>query len=358
MAQTAPPGYQSNYSAILDLIRYGYGIWSPSQMAALLFHAERSTANGREADQHSANQATDGIYSVRTLGWVRGPAGLSKSTWCKVNGELVIDPEKPETAATGVLRRIRRTNHFGKDDATEYSLDWGAIKRRIQTWKEQRRNQAYSEVECPNFGHSKGEETGKGVSGFGALSVLNSDTQCPDSGHSPQPVEGSTPGSWGECPDFGHTVKSKSLPTEVGQSQRARENPSAAAIACAIEEASNERPTDRLTNSILQTAERLRLPLPVTVRWIHDKCHEVRARGYPLRAGLLADAAKTELIGWCKSNRHFVDRVRMDIESAERRKDQEKTQHMPTQQAVADPEFASELVRDMAAKKAARKAAS
>jgi len=356
MAQMAPPGYQSNYSAILELIRYGYGIWTPSQMAALLFHAERSTAHGREADQHSANQATEGIYSVRSLSWVRGPSGLSKSTWCRSNNELLIDPAKPETLKTGVVRKILRTNRYGKDDPTEFELDWRAIKRRIEAWKEQKRDQLYSEGECPNLGHSKGEETVKGVSESETLSVPNWDTQCLNPGHSPQHVEDPAPGPRGVCPNLGHTVKSKSLVTRVGQSQRARENPSATEIACAIEEASGERPTDRLTNSILQTAERLRLPLPVIVRWIHDKCHEVRARGYPLRAGLLEGAAKTELISWCKSNTRFVDNVRMQIEQAEYRKEQEKNQQMPTQEPVADPEFATELLRSVAAKKAEKKA--
>ena len=361
MAQTAPAGYQSNYSAILDLIRFGYGIWSPAQMAALLFHAERSTVHGREADQHSANQATDGIYSVRTFDWVRGPSGLSKTTWCRVNIELLIDPEKSETEKTGVLRKIRRTNRYGKDDATEYALDWHAIKRRIGAWKEQRSNPENYGVECPNLGHSKGEETEKGVSQFGTLKRRRNgkgcvpiwDTQCPNLGHTPQPVEAPTPGSSGECPNLGHTVKSKSLLTKVS-TPRAPENPSAAAVAYAIEEASGERPTDRLTNSILQTAERLRLPAPAIVRWIHDKCHEVRSRGYPLRAGLLDNAAKTELIGWCKSNRRFLERVQMDAEQAEYRKEQEKHQQMPANDktVTADPEF-SDLVRGLAAKKAA-----
>jgi hypothetical protein len=352
MAQTAPAGYQSNYSAILDLIRFGYGIWSLAQMAALLFHAERSTVHGREADQHSANQATDGIYSVRTLAWVRGPSGLSAATWYRANNDLT---------KTGILRRIRRTNRFGKDDATEFELDWTAISRRIVAWKEQKPSDVFGENESLSLRDSKGEQTEKGVSqperlkrrtnGKGCLSQR--ETQSLSLRDSPQHIEPPTTTSWGESLTVRDTVKSKSLLTKVS-TPREPENPSAAAVAYAIEEASGERPTDRLTNSILQTAERLRLPAPAIVRWIHDKCHEVRSRGYPLRAGLLDNAAKTELIGWCKSNRRFLERVQMDAEQAEYRKEQEKHQQMPANDktVTADPEF-SDLLRGLAAKKAA-----
>jgi hypothetical protein len=122
-------------------------------------------------------------------------------------------------------------------------------------------------------------------------------------------------------------------------------------VAAAIEEASGERPTDRLTNSILQTANRLRLPLPVIVRWIHDKCFEVRARGYPLRAGLLAGAANTELIAWCKNNSNFVHQVQAEIERAEYAAAQ--LAEMPAASPAPDPQFAADLLREIAARKAA-----
>lgn len=360
MERTAPPGYPHNFAAILDLIRYGYAIWTPSQMAALLYHAERSTATGKAADQHSEDQSTSGIYSAQQMAWVRGPSGISKTTWHRVNGELAIDADDPQRTPHGVLRKIRRTNRYGKADPTEYSLVWPAITREIQAWKERAsrdRSELQEEFDSPNLGESKGEETGKGLSQSRRVTLPIQESHSPNPGESPQPVAEQTPGSWGDSPNLGDTVKSKSLFTTVGQSQRARENPSALAIACAIEEASGERPTDLLTNSILQTAGRLRLPLPVIVRWIHDKCHEVRARGYPLRAGLLDGAAKTELIGWCKSNRRFVERVQMEIDREEYRREQEKIQQMPTQETVENPEFATELLRDIAAKKAAKKAA-
>jgi hypothetical protein len=353
MAQTAPPGYQSNLSAILDLIRYGYGIWTPSQMAALLFHAERSTAMGRNADQHSAGQSTKGIYSTRSLSWVRGPSGLSPATWYRANNELAIDAEKPETEKTGVLRRIARTNRFGKSDPTEFQLDWTAIKRRIGEWKERQNNQELSEGESLNLRDSKGEETEKGVPQIETLSLSERETHPLKLRDSTQDAAATGPGPRGVSLNLRDTVKSKSLSTKVGQSQRAREDPTAAAIAAAIEEATGERPTDILTNSILQTGQRLRLPLRVTVRWIHEKCQEVRARGYPLRAGLLAGAAETELIGWCKSNIRFLQIVQMEIEREEHRQEQEKHQRMPAAEPAADPDFAANLLREIATRKAA-----
>ena len=365
MAQTAPPGYQSNYSAILELIRYGFGIWTPSQMAALLFHAERSTAFGRQADSHSQDQATDGIYSTQHLSWVRGPSGISKTTWHRVNGELAIDTEHPEKTPHGVLRKIRKFNKYGKADPTEYQLIWPAIAREIAAWKDRSsvaRNQLSEELDSPNLGESKGEETVKGLSQSRRVTLPIQESHSPNLGESTK-GEGGTRDS----PNLGESkadstlpiwerqsTKSKALVTEVSQSQRARENFAAGlAIAAAIEEASGERPTDKLTDSILQTAERLGYPYPVIVRWIHDKCQEVRARGYPLRAGLLSGAAQTELVSWCKSNSRFVEMVRGEIRLKERREEQEKNQQMPSQEATHDPEFATNLLRDIADKKAA-----
>lgn len=127
----APQGYQSNYTAILDLIRFGFAIWSASQMAVLLYHAERSTAIGKDADQHSQRQATEGIYSARQLRWIRGPAGVSLATWKRANAELEQTMERPE----GVLKRTRHENQFGKDDPTEYEIDWPAIKKALLKWQ-------------------------------------------------------------------------------------------------------------------------------------------------------------------------------------------------------------------------------
>ena len=77
-------------------------------MQVLLFHAERSTAMGKDCDPHSEDQAIEGIYSTRDLAWVRGPAGVSRATWYRVNGELEQTPENPmRRVANSSLRRYR-----------------------------------------------------------------------------------------------------------------------------------------------------------------------------------------------------------------------------------------------------------
>jgi hypothetical protein len=88
----------------------------------------------------------------------------------------------------------------------------------------------------------------------------------------------------------------------------------------------------------------------VIVRFIHDKCFEVRARGYPLRAGLLAGAARDELVAWCKNNAGFVHQVQAGIERAENAA--AELAEMPAALAGPDPEFAKELLRGIAARKA------
>ena len=125
MAHTAPPGYENNYAAIMDLIRFGPAIWSCAQLKVLLFHAERSTVYGKDADRHSEKQAVEGIYSARRFEWVRGPAGLSRAGWYQANGELLIDEEEPARTPDGVLRRRRGD---GRYEPNEYEIDWRAVK--------------------------------------------------------------------------------------------------------------------------------------------------------------------------------------------------------------------------------------
>ncbi len=104
----------------------------------------------------------------------------------------------------------------------------------------------------------------------------------------------------------------------VGHSMRAPEDePTAQAIAVAIEQATSEQPTDRLINPILETAKKLDLPEEIIIRWIHEKCREVRARRYPLRPGLLARAFEDEIIGWCRSNQHIVGDIQTRRDSNE-----------------------------------------
>jgi|GEM_PF-4505609 len=121
----------------MELISFGPGIWSLPQMAVLLFHAERSTRYGKDADTHSVEQATDGIWSKLQGVRVRGPAGVSRSTWKRTNNELAIDPAAK--LATGnvprVLQILRRYHASGADAPTEYAIDWLAVAHAIATYR-------------------------------------------------------------------------------------------------------------------------------------------------------------------------------------------------------------------------------
>ena len=80
-ARTAPPGYSSNFDALMALLRFGPEIWNCAQFKALAFHAERSIAYGRASDRHSESQAMNGVYSVQNLEWVWTTALASSRRW-------------------------------------------------------------------------------------------------------------------------------------------------------------------------------------------------------------------------------------------------------------------------------------
>jgi len=125
--RTGPENYPSNFAAILDLIRFGFGTWKPARMAVLLFHIERSTAYGWQSDQHSESQATAGIYSRELRKWIRGPAGVSQKTYHRQNKELV---------AAGLLTRLKRRTPKGGHAASEFAPNWLAIRAALTEWKE------------------------------------------------------------------------------------------------------------------------------------------------------------------------------------------------------------------------------
>jgi hypothetical protein len=123
---TAPPGYRSLTEALLELCRFGFGLWGPAKNAVLLFHVERSAAYGRESDAHSVGQAMSGVHS-RQYGWVRGPIGVSRSHYHRINGEL----EK-----CGLLLRHRRRAEAGDSGPTEFAPDFLKIRAAITAYKQ------------------------------------------------------------------------------------------------------------------------------------------------------------------------------------------------------------------------------
>jgi hypothetical protein len=96
-------------------------------MAVLLFHAERSTWYGKETDQHSQGQAISGVYSKKAARWIRGPAGVSRASWKRLNAELATEG--------GPIRRFRRTDAKTGNAPTEYAIDWLAIRSAIDQFR-------------------------------------------------------------------------------------------------------------------------------------------------------------------------------------------------------------------------------
>jgi hypothetical protein len=292
MAHTAPPGYESNHHAIMDLVRFGPAIWTLHQWAVLVFHAERSTAYGKDSDQHSESQALDGIYSQRQLGWIRGPAGLGRTTWYKTNAQLEIDPEHPEQTPDGVLRRHRTGP--GRGQVVEYELDWGALKRRIQKWKTEG-----SAARTLSVQEGSAARTLKGPPDGPFLK--NSDVE--NTGTSRK--EGSAPRTHSQSLDLKSDLT-------VGQDACSR-----AEIADAIEAACGERPrTDRLIEQILLPNRKLHLPREVIARWLQDFTFDRRAGGYTVQAGLYGTAFAKQIIPWLKNNEHFVNACKTRLEIA------------------------------------------
>jgi hypothetical protein len=301
MAHTAPPGYESNHHAIMDLVRFGPAIWTLAQWAALLFHAERSTAYGKDSDQHSESQAMDGIYSVRRFEWVRGPAGLGRSTWYKTNAQLEIDPEHPEQTPNGVLKRHRTGT--GRGQVVEYELDWGALKRRIQKWKQEgSTGRTLSGPEAAQEGSTGRTLSGPEAAQEGSTGRTLKGPQdgpflknCGAENKGTSEKEGSTP--------WTHS-QSLTLKSDITVSQDVC---SRAEIADAIEAACGERPmTDRLINQILIPNRKLRLPAEVIARWVQDFTFDRRAAKYTVRAGLYGTAFEKHIMSWLKQNQHFV----------------------------------------------------
>lgn len=123
-AITAPEGFRSNLEALRAVLQFGPAIMTNAEFIVLLYHVERITLYGRETDQHSRRHALNGIYRNDMGRWVRGPCGVSKSTWIRANQALIVK---------GFLKTysLRLKRH----DGTEYEVLWPAIAKAIADWK-------------------------------------------------------------------------------------------------------------------------------------------------------------------------------------------------------------------------------
>jgi hypothetical protein len=349
-ARTAPPGYSSNFDALMALLRFGPEIWNCAQFKALAFHAERSIAYGRASDRHSESQAMNGVYSVQNLEWVRGPCGLSRASWYQANAELAIDPEDPSKTPDGVLRR--HGTGGGRKQIVEYEIDWLAVKARITRWK---------------IGENPTSIQGKKGSRIWTLSAQK---KGPEFGPFPEkgsriwtPVENSTVENKDSCAEKGskiwtlHTLdttdglESPSVGSSEGRERVQNLDPfktgpfsvSRDMLNLEIEIACGERPrTDGPTDLILKANEKLRLAAEVIVRFLHWKAGDFRGRNYRFNPQLLAKSFTTEIFAWCNNNREFVDECQRRVELEQRRK-AEVTQ-MPKKRSAEQIEREIELL--------------
>ena len=125
VAVIGPPGYGNAAHAFDDLISFGPGCWGLRKWLVILFHAERTISYGREAGQYSTAQAIEGVFSHGR--YVRGTVGVSPATYKRINAKLI---------AEGLLFRTRRSDERGADIASEYRLNWKAIKAAIEAYRQ------------------------------------------------------------------------------------------------------------------------------------------------------------------------------------------------------------------------------
>jgi len=101
-------------------------LWGPAKSAVLAYHVERAIAYGRKSDSHSAGQATGGIYSRRS-GWIRGPVGVSRAHYHRINKKLEKD---------GLLTRTHHTATAGDSEPTEFTPNFVKIRAALDTCKD------------------------------------------------------------------------------------------------------------------------------------------------------------------------------------------------------------------------------
>jgi DNA-binding transcriptional regulator YhcF (GntR family) len=84
-------------------------------------------------------------------------------------------------------------------------------------------------------------------------------------------------------------------------------NQSVSPIAKVIREETGEQVTSHVLNPIVQVMKERDLPEEIIIRWLCDKCRELRQR-YPDKpiAGILKNAVKTDISAWMDRNRHLV----------------------------------------------------
>jgi hypothetical protein len=284
MAQGTPEGYTSYQAAFEDLMEFGGAISTPFEMVAMLFHVRR--ARGKDSDAHSQKQATEGIYSASQKRWICGPVGMSRAMWKRVNAAL---------AAKGFLLRTRRTNKFGKDDPTEYALNWLAISRAIENWKRETTPRVATAEPLGRPAPPLRVATTEPVSGYSvATPVATTEPHIPDRIR----VATAEP----------HLSQSQSLTSKVSHFTRA-----CGVVRNAIEHATKDIvQDDRLIYAILEHGCRTDLPPAAQARCIEWLIYDRKAVGYQPGAGLVLRIVREDSVAWARENGPLVFRLQME----------------------------------------------
>ncbi|MGD0778201.1 MAG: hypothetical protein ABSC05_35905 [Candidatus Solibacter sp.] len=301
--QSGPPGYPSNTAALWHLIRHGPAVWPLHRFAALLFHVERSTAYGKDSDQHSQGQATEGIYShtaERRDGgrgrWIRGGAGISRAQLNRANAALLKD---------GLIHKITRRGKNNAHAATEFIPDWLAIRDALEEhelrkpapqpqpliFQEGRHGTSRSPlsqgetrlVSHRDKGLSQGETHS---SGFAVVDSTVSESREREA-------------AAGQAPDT-HSLSRE----EENQSTPAGE------VAALIESLYGRplRPNDAIPGQVLAIAQRVGVPTRALCFFLQDKANELQARNYTITSPLLfVTVTGTDLIPWARANRNIIE---------------------------------------------------
>jgi hypothetical protein len=119
-----PAGFKSRIEALTFLIQFGPGILPISEFLVLLFHAERSLTYGKKSDAASLSQMTNGIHR-QGGGWIRGGAGVTKSTATAANLQL---------ERRGLLKRTQRDSPRRGHGATEYEVRWADVAGLVEKY--------------------------------------------------------------------------------------------------------------------------------------------------------------------------------------------------------------------------------
>jgi hypothetical protein len=290
---TRPPGYQSNHHAVMDLVKFGPELWGVSTFAVLLFHAERSTSYGKEADAHSQSQAVEGIYSRRTGEWLRGNAGVSAATWKRANLEL-------ESAGI-ITKELRQATNTG-NAPTEWRINWLAVRGAIQECKE--RPAPFTARAAAPLAHGEPPPLAHGE---------------------PPPLAHSEPDKVSDLLQLGLNTVSECAADEI-------ENKPASTVhqirdALTHSHGFELRKGDPLPGKLCAIAHKLHLPITALELWVSEKIAEKKRKNYHIQsAGALLEFAQVDLLPWAQQHGELIHRIHREEELQKQRSQAKKTE--------------------------------